>query len=634
MKKIMDLIAALTLMAMLTACSGAAASGAVVTTQPASQTVAATVETASQSAVTSTPIVVEYSQADLDAGDPSAAMATIKLSGDSITVEGNGVTVEGKIATITAAGTYNLSGGLNEGQIVVNAQSEDKVVLILNGVTLVNSATAPIYVANAKKTIITLAAGAENTVTGEAPEVGADTDAPNAAIFSHDDLTINGEGALTVNAMYNHGIVGKDDLKITGGAITVNAAKDGIKGRNSIAIKDGVITVAAGGDGLQSNNDAEAEEGYIAIAGGALTIIAGEDGIQAETRLAVSGGVVAITTGGGSANGKQHAGEWDMRNSSTTAGTTESAKGLKAGVDVTISGGSVTVDAADDAINSNGTLTIGGGELQLASGDDGLHADAAVTINAGVLTISTSYEGIESAVITMNDGTVHLTASDDGINVAGGNDGSGTGGMRQDMFAVCDTCRLSINGGYLYVDAQGDGLDANSAADMTGGVVVVNGPVENMNGPLDISGFTVTGGFLVAVGSAGMAQAPDTSSTQNSVLAVFSTMQAGGTLVHIADASGAAVLTFAPIRDYQSVVLCAPALKKGETYTIYTGGSFTGTATDGLYSDGSYTGGTQAATFTVAEAVTVAGNYGGGMPMPGGGMPGGGRQRPGGGPRP
>ncbi len=632
MKKIMALLSALTLIATLTACSGAIASGSVATTQPANKTVAATVATQSEPTVVTAPVSVEYSQDDLNAGDASSAATTLKLSGDSIVVEGNGVTVDGKSATITAAGTYHLSGALNEGQIIVNTQDEEKVVIVLDGVALTSSAGASIYVANAKKTVITLAAGTENVVSSGAPEVGADTDAPNAAIFSHDDLTINGAGALTVNATYNHGIVSKDDLKITGGMITVNAAKDGVKGRNSIAVKAGTLTVTAGGDGLQSNNDQEAEEGYIAIEGGALTITAGQDGVQAETRLAISGGVVVIVAGGGSVNGSQPTGDWGMHNPSAATDTTESAKALKAGVDVTIAGGNVTVDAADDAINSNGSLTIGGGELQLASGDDGLHADAAITINGGTLTITTAYEGIESAIITMNNGTVHLTAHDDGINVAGGNDGSGTGGMQRDMFASCEDCHLYLNGGYVFVDALGDGIDANSAVDMTGGVVIVNGPTENMNGPLDYTGgFAVTGGFLVAVGSAGMAQAPDASSTQYAALVTFPTVQPGGTLVHIADASGAAVLTFAPTKDYQSVVLCSPELKQGETYTVYTGGNSTGAATDGLYGDGSYTGGAQSSTFTISEIVTGAGNYGGGMP---GGMPGGGQRRPGGGPRP
>ncbi len=110
---------------------------------------------------------------------------------------------------------------------------------------------------------------------------------PNAAIFSNDDLTINGSGYLVVNANYKNGIVSNDDLKIAAGNIIVNAVNDGIKGKDSLAVQDGMITINAGGDGLQAYNDEDLEKGYIAIEGGVFYITAGLDGIQAETQLAI-----------------------------------------------------------------------------------------------------------------------------------------------------------------------------------------------------------------------------------------------------------------------------------------------------------------------------------------------------------
>jgi hypothetical protein len=554
-------------------------------------------------ATTTIPVTVKFDKEDLDTNVNAANMTTITLDGSAIDVEGEGVVVNGSNLTITAAGTYQISGTLDDGQIIVDTQDAENVILILDGVNITSLDSAPIYVANAEKVILTLAAGSQNIVTdGNAYSNLDEGGEPNAAIFSKDDLTINGEGALTVNANYNNGIASKDDLKITGGTITVIAANDGIKGRDSLAVKDGLITVVAGADGLQANNDEDPQEGFVVIEGGTLNITAGLDGVQAETSLLVSGGTLDITTGGGSV--PSSAGGWGggRGNEGNANQTDESNKGLKAGVDLTISGGTITISALDDALHSNSTLMINNGDLQLASGDDGVQADTALTINGGNLNVTESYEGLESQVITINDGTIHLVASDDGINATSG----GGGDMRRGMgdFGTSDNF-VYIHGGYLYMDAGGDGLDSNGNFAMTDGVVLVNGPTNNGNGPLDyMSSFKISGGFLVAVGSAGMAQAPSTDSTQYSVMQILNNMQAAGTMVYIESTTGKDILTFLPTKEYQSVLVSSPLLENGESYLVYTGGSSSGTPVDGLFTDGSYSPGTQTASFTITSIVT------------------------------
>ena len=174
---------------------------------------------------------------------------------------------------------------------------------------------------------------------------------------------------------------------------------------------------------------------------------------------------------------------------------------------------------------------------------------------------------------------------------------------------------LYVNGGYIAVDARGDGIDINGPIDMTGGVVLVNGPTENMNGALDYGGaFNITGGFLVAAGSAGMAQAPSTSSTQYSLAHTFSNVQAAGTLVHIATKDGKEVVTFAPTKPYQSIVVSSPDLVNGGTYVVYSGGRSIGTDNDSLVTGGDYAPGTQVASYTLTSVVTGAtGGMGRGM---------------------
>jgi hypothetical protein len=303
----------------------------------------------------------------------------------------------------------------------------------------------------------------------------------------------------------------------------------------------------------------------------------------------------------------------------------ESAKGLKAGGDMLITAGTFNINSADDSIHSNTAITIDGGNISMTSGDDGMHADAALTINGGEINLTQSYEGIESAVITINGGTIHVLASDDGLNAGGGADGSSMGGRPgQNQFAATGNYYVYINGGYLYVDANGDGLDTNGSFAMTDGVVIVNGPTNDGNGALDYLGtFNVTGGFLLAAGSSGMAQAPSNTSTVYSVLYNFDAVQAAGTLLHIQAQGGQDILTFLPTKAYQSVLLAAPALQNGQTYLVYTGGSSSGAAVDGLYSGGVYSPGTQVASFTISSMVTSNGAMGGFGPG-GGGMPGGG----------
>jgi hypothetical protein len=524
-----------------------------------------------------------------DGGDEvvvGPTQATVTFDGDSIATIGNGVYVSGTTATVYTSGTYEFSGSLVDGQIIVDAKDSDIVTLVLNGVDIYCSGSAPIYVANAEDVIIVLSEGTENYVRdGETYAYeDASTDEPNAAIFSKDDLLITGGGSLTVTAAYNNGIQSKDDLEITGGSITVTSENDGIKGKDSLVVREAEITIVAGGDGMQSSNSEDEGKGFVTIYSGSIAIDSGEDGIQAETALTIEGGVITVCAGGGSANSSD-------------------AKGLKAGSGITISDGAIVVDSADDAIHSNDSIVINGGIFSLATSDDGVHADTSIEINGGDIDVTSSYEGIESALITINNGTIHVASRDDGINVTDGegNDFMGGGRPGQPGGSTSTGANgLTINGGYIYVDASGDGFDMNGWISMTGGVVIINGPTSSANGALDFDeSFDVTGGFIVAVGSAGMAQSPSMTSTQNSANLRFQSTLQAGTMVHVESEAGVDILTFVSAKSFQSVVICSEDLVAGETYNVYIGGTSTGTNTDGLYAGGAYAEGTFVGSFTV-----------------------------------
>ncbi len=512
----------------------------------------------------------------------------ITLNDASITVDGEGATADGAIVTINAGGTYSISGTLNDGQIIVDSSDTKPVIIILNGVSVTCTSSAPFFVSNAEEVIVELAENTENYFVDTNNYVFEDgEDEPDAPVFSKDDLTIRGSGLLDVDANYKDAIKSKDGLIIENGVFVVNSVDDGIQGKDYLSIQGGTFTVNADGDGLKSTEDEDANLGYITISGGSFTIVSGNDCIQAETDVNITGGAFNLTAGGGS---------------NATIGDNDSAKGIKAVVEINIGAGDFTINTADDAVHSDQDIVITGGDFSIATGDDGVHSDSAITIDGGTFAITKCYEGLEGAVITINDGNFHITASDDGVNVAGGADSSG-GGMWPDT----SNNFLYINGGYIVVDADGDGIDVNGSFYMSGGTLLVNGPEENGNGALDYdTKFVLTGGYLIAAGSSGMAQAPTyQDTTQYSVLYRnrFED-RAAGTLIHVQNSSGNEVFTFAPSKRYEAVCFSMPALSPGTSYDLYFGGSSTGTATDGLYEGGTYTPGTKYRTFTINNIVT------------------------------
>lgn len=297
--------------------------------------------------------------------------------GASIKTEGSGVDIENNIVKITKGGTYSISGTLSEGQIVIEATELDKVYIVLNGVNITNSKGAAIYIKEADKAVIAMKDNTDNYLTdGETYAFEDDNkDEPNGAIFSKTDLVFTGNGSLTVNGNYDRGIVGKDDLQIENGNITVNSVGDGIRGRDSIVVTGGDIVINSGGDGMQSNNDENTEKGYVLIEGGNINITSNEDGIQGENNVYVRNGEIKINSGGGSDNNDSHKNQGPGENmgrnqeiSNTLSESLEesaSSKGIKANTGIIIEGGILNINSCDDSLHTNDSLIIDGGALEI-----------------------------------------------------------------------------------------------------------------------------------------------------------------------------------------------------------------------------------------------------------------------------
>lgn len=462
---------------------------------------------------------------------------------------------------ISEEGTYILRGSVENAVVIVDADENAKIQLVLDGVNISNDDGAAIYVRTADKVFITLADGTVNTLENGGSYTAIDDNNIDAVIFSKCDLTINGSGSLNITAAAGHGIVSKDDLRVTGGTVTVSAEKHGLSGKDSVRITDADLNITAGKDGIHSENTDKEDKGFVYIGSGSLNIAADGDGISASAYLQIDGGEFALTTGGGSSN-KTTAKDED--------GDTVSTKGIKAEGQLTVSGGTFLIDSQDDALHTNGSMTVNSGEFTIATGDDALHADETTTVNGGTINISTCYEGVEGNDVVISGGYLKLYATDDGLNAAGGNDGSGFGGMFGGSFGGSDSSIL-ISGGEIYINADGDGIDSNGDLTVTGGTIYVSGPESDGDGALDYDGTgQITGGTLVAVGRSGMAMNFGDTSTQGSIL-ISTADCAAGTEVVLKDADGNVMVSYTAESSFNSVVVSCPGLEQGGTYTVMAG---------------------------------------------------------------
>jgi hypothetical protein len=537
----------------------------------------------------------------------NSKIINIVLNGNSITADNASVSINSSKATITSAGTYSITGSLTDGQIIVNTQDTGIVRLILKGSNIICSSSAPVFVKKAKKTLIVLTDNTSNFITDGTSYILDSNEEPNAAVFSKSYLSFYGDGSLTVKANYKDGITSKDGLLIKSGKIDVSSADDGIRGKDYVIIKNGNIAINAKGDGLKSDNDEDPSLGYITIDSAVVNVTASGDGINAQTNLKINDGSFTISTGGGAGTIKGSTDEEEGPNppgggTGTSGGYsgTISEKALKAKGSLTIEKGTFIINAADDAIHSNDVVTINGGILSIATGDDAIHAETSVTFKDGTLNISKSYEGIESASITINSGNINLVSTNDGFNATKGLTAGGT--------EANDGSSLIINGGNVTVNCtSGDGVDSNGNFSINGGIIIVHGPQSQPEVGFDINGtFSISGGFVIGTGpnSGNMIEGPSTTSAQYSLKATISSTISASTLFHIQDSNGNNLVTFKPVRATYYIVFSSPDLTGGSTYSIYTGGSSTGTNMDGIFIGGTYSGGTLKKSFAISGKLT------------------------------
>ncbi len=476
---------------------------------------------------------------------------TIDLANPTAT---DGVSVENGTITITSGGTYRLTGEYS-GQVKIEAAKTDTVRLVLDNAKITNSTGAAINVVSTAEAIIYTAAGTTNTVADEANYTATSDDDPDAAIYSTANLTLAGEGSLSVKGSYEEGIHTTGGLVIASGTLEVNAANTGIKGKDYVDITGGIVNVTAAQDGIKSTNTDDESMGFTRLSAGSVTVSAGDDGLKAPHTLEISGGTLNIE---------------------------KSNEGIEAQY-INILDGDVTVNSTDDGINAS---------LKDSSSD-----------TSSDTTSGTAAAGQQTQ--QNQNGQVQQAPAGGGA-APGGSQGST--GQNQNMpqpptdgampgggtFEVVDAA-INISGGTVTVNAEGDGIDSNGTATFSGGTVTVNGPVAGGNNALDSNGdLLLNGGTVTAGSTADMFEAPSSASTSGYLKITDSSALTQGSTVQVTDSSGTVVANYKiTTSGVQLVLVSNKNIVKGQSYTVsVTSGSVDAastTAASGASQLGSFT---------------------------------------------
>ena len=338
-----------------------------------------------------------FTKRDLAGTYDESEAVKITLSGKTAACNSSNVQIEDGVVTIKAAGVYVLSGTLTDGTIVVDAGDDDKVQLVLDGVSIMAADYAAIYAKNADKVFVTLAEGAGNSLTVSGDYVQTDDNNVDAVIFAKCDLTLNGTGSLTVKDNMGHGIVSKDDLVVTGGTYTIYSQDHCLNGKDSVRIADGTFNLSCDEDGIHAGND-DQQDGYVYIEGGDINISVGDDALHAEGLLIITGGDIDVS---------------------------KSCEGVE-GYKILVTGGDIDVISSDDGFNAAGGSSGSGDNHDGFGGGPGMggvdmdaDSDAYILITGGTININANGDGIDSnGCIGITGGSVYVLGSSDNGNGA------------------------------------------------------------------------------------------------------------------------------------------------------------------------------------------------------------------------
>ena len=501
-----------------------------------------------------------FTENDVDGDWADNAYTTyITLDGSGGTIDGNGAYFLDGDLVISNGGWYVLTGTLEDGKIIVDAHDSSKVWIRLNGVTVSCSDDACLRVDQADKVFLTLAEDTENSFSsGTDYSEEALADNTGGTIFSHDDLTINGSGSLSITAGYKHGIDVNDSLVITGGTITITAPQDGIHVSDSLRFMEASLTIDAGDDAVHSDDELYIESGTVLInscyegfeavtidiAGGDITMYPTDDGINANGGSSTMG---FGGRGGGGTNGMPSPPDFSDRDMSSMSNTSEGGMPSMPGE----MSGTTSTDGEMSGMPSQGEMPSMPGEMPGTTSTD------------GEMTSGMPSQGEMPSTPGERPGTTQAENSD-----------------TDDTATDEKEPYIRISGGTLTIinetGRDADGLDSNGSIYIDGGDIRISLLGDGTNNAIDYGSESggeciVTGGTILAFGGSGMAEEFSENCTQCAVLYNIGSTVEAGTLFSLLDQEGEEIISYTPECSYSSVSFSLPEMTVGETYTVVCG---------------------------------------------------------------
>ena len=501
-----------------------------------------------------------FTENDVDGDWADNAYTTyITLDGSGGTIDGNGAYFLDGDLVISNGGWYVLTGTLEDGKIIVDAHDSSKVWIRLNGVTVSCSDDACLRVDQADKVFLTLAEDTENSFSsGTDYSEEALADNTGGTIFSHDDLTINGSGSLSITAGFKHGIDVNDSLVITGGTITITAPQDGIHVSDSLRFMEASLTIDAGDDAVHSDDELYIESGTVLInscyegfeavtidiTGGDITMYPTDDGINANGGSSTMG---FGGRGGGGTNGMPSPPDFSDRDMSSMSNTSEGGMPSMPGE----MSGTTSTDGEMSGMPSQGEMPSMPGEMSGTTSTD------------GEMTSGMPSQGEMPSTPGERPGTTQAENSD-----------------TDDTATDEKEPYIRISGGTLtIINATGrdaDGLDSNGSIYIDGGDIRISLLGDGTNNAIDYGSESggeciVTGGTILAFGGSGMAEEFSENCTQCAVLYNIGSTVEAGTLFSLLDQEGEEIISYTPECSYSSVSFSLPEMTVGETYTVVCG---------------------------------------------------------------
>ncbi len=551
-----------------------------------------------------------------------------ELSANTSTTGANEVAPTDDVYTIKDSGTYIFKG--TYGGIAFGAKNL-KLHLIFDSANITAAEGIALDGATNKGAEVVITLIGENFIVST-------VDGENA-VHVKGTLSFNGTGSLSVTSGGKNAVKISKALAIVDCSLTLTAANHAISALTVSASNCEINVLSAGKDGINAECDDETtefttEEGYVYLKNVDYSCETEGDGIQADTVVYIDGGNFNIKTTGtfvpktqmseygidaddfkyiksGNTYQRIASDETSRYGASSLYGLVQGCKGIKVGeieypdpndfdkeltvtegdYSIIIEDGTFIIDSTDDAVHANsGNLSVSGGTFTISTFDDALTSDNLTKITGGEITVTKSYEGIEGGYVEITDGTIKITASDDGINAA------------SDDTRVVE--HIIISGGEIYVNAEGDGVDSNGSINMKGGTLIVFGPTSSGNSALDADrGIVIDGGYLFAVGPLGMVETPANNSKQNVLSYAQNQRISANTVLSLTKEDGTPIFSVTVEKTCQSVIVSCPEFVTGGSFKLYGGD-------------------TQLCAFTVSSVITSVGSQGN-MGNPGGAPSGG-----------